>query len=238
MENLERSSKPKPPEKKKTPYARFGDFLRKYRLPVLIVFGLALVVVFGVAAGTAITDASVKASTARLEKLDADYLLYTNEQDVAKKADTGKSLLASIDVIIKKGPRLFAAQKALVYRAKIEESNEDWSSAEKDWQTIVNIAPDSYLAPTALQGVAAAAEEQGASDRATTAYKQLIDKYPNKTAGIQHAYFALGRLAEQSNDFPAALVSYKKITSDWPDSDWTKLASDRIIFMKAHGQSK
>jgi tetratricopeptide (TPR) repeat protein len=238
MDNLERSSKPKPPEKKKTPYARFGDFLRKYRLPVLIIFGLALLAVLVVAVGTAIADASVKASTTRLEKLDADYSLYMNEQDVGKKSDLGKNLLASIDIIIKKGPRLFAAQKALVYRAKIEESDKDWSSAEKDWLTIANLAPDSYLAPIALQGAAAAAEEQDASDRAMVAYKKLIDKYPTKTAGIQHSYFALGRLAEQANDFTSALVSYQKITSDWPDSDWTKLATDRIIFIKSHGQSK
>jgi tetratricopeptide (TPR) repeat protein len=238
MDNPERTPKAKPAEKNKTPYVQFAEFLRKYRIPVLVVFGLAVLAVLAVGVGTAIMDSTVKTSTARLEKLEADYLQYSNEQDTVKKADLEKALLASADAIVKKGPRLFAAQKALTYKAKIEESKNDWGSAEKDWLAIVAAAPDSYLAPVALQGAAAAAEELGAADRTIADYQKLIGKYGSTAVGIPHAYFALGRIAEQSKDYAAALVSYQKIVSTWPDGDWTKLATDRIIFMKSHGLSK
>ena len=238
MDNPEHGPKTKTVEKKKTPYVKFADFLRKYRIPVLIVFGIALLAVVSVFIGTVISDSGLKVSTARLEKLEADYLAYSSEQDTVKKADLAKNLNISIDAIISRGSRPFAAQKAMVYKAKLEESGKDWNSAEKDWLTIFTTNPESYLAPIALQGAAGAAEELGAFDRATLHYKRLIDSYPSKAIGIPHAYFALGRIAELSKDYPAALVSYQKIVSSWPESDWTKLATSRIIFMKSHGQSK
>jgi tetratricopeptide (TPR) repeat protein len=238
MESPARPPKAKSEEKKKTPYVKFAEFLRKYRVPVLVVFGAGLLAVLVIAAGTAIMDSALKASTARLEKLDADYQAYSGEQDAAKKAALEKTLLPSIDAIVKKGQKQFAAQKALSYRARIAEANKDWASAEKDWLAISMAAPDSYLAPVAIQGAAVAAEEQGASDRAAANYKNLIDRYATKSIGIPHAYFALGRIAEESKDYASAMVSYQKIVSTWPDSDWTKLATDRIIFIKSRGLAK
>lgn len=238
MESTPRPPKAKAEEKKKTPYVRFADFLRKYRVPVLAVFGLAALAVVGVAVGTAIKDSAVRASTTRLEKLEADYSAYSGEQDAAKKATMEKAVLDSIEAIVKKGSKSYAAQKALALRARIREAAKDWGSAEKDWLAIAEAAPDSYLAPMALQGAAVAAEELGAADRATADYKRLIDKYGKVSIGIAHAHFSLGRLAEQSKDYASALVSYQKIVSTWPGSDWTKLATDRIIFLKSRGLAK
>jgi len=237
MDNSAHSPKAKAVEKK-TPYMKFHDFLRKYRVFVLGIFGAAMLALIGIAVATAISDAAVKAATASMEKLDASYSAYEAEQDQAKKADLEKALLISIDSVIKKWPHRFAALRAQGYRAKIEEAKKDWASSEQDWLALAAAAPDAYLAPVALQGAATAAEEQGASDRAAADYRKLVDKYGDKTIGIPHAYFALGRLAEQSKDYPAAMTSYQKVVSTWPDGDWTKLATDRIIFLKSQGLSK
>jgi tetratricopeptide (TPR) repeat protein len=237
MDNSARSPKAKSGEKK-TPYMKFHDFLRKYRVLVLGVFGAAMLALIGVAVGTGISDAAVNAATSSLEKLDADYAVLGAEQDQAKKADLEKVFLASIDGVIKKWPHRFAALRAQAYKAKIEETKKDWAGSEKDWLAIADSSPDSYLAPVALQAAAAAAEEQGAPDRASAYYKKLVDKYGDKTIGIPHAYFALGRLAEQSKDYAAAMTAYQKVVSTWPDGDWTKLATDRIIFLKSQGLSK
>jgi tetratricopeptide (TPR) repeat protein len=238
MDSPARPPKARPEEKKKTPYVKFADFLRKNRILVLSVFGAVCLVVVGVAVGTLIKDSALKASTTRLEKLNADYEAYSGEQDAAKKAELEKAILDSAESIVKKDKRSFSAQKALAYKARIEESKKDWAAAEKDWLAIVAAAPGSYLAPVALQGAATTAEELGAADRARAAYKKLVDTYASTSVGIPHAYFALGRLAEQSKDYASALVSYQKIVSTWPDDDWTKLANDRIIFMKSKGLVK
>jgi tetratricopeptide (TPR) repeat protein len=237
MDSPARSPKAKATEKK-TPYTRFADFLRKYRVYVLAVFGAGLLALIGVAVGTMLSDAAVKASTASMEKLDAAFASYSTEQDQTKRADLEKAFLASADDVIKRWPHRFASQRAQVYRAKIEESKKDWASAEKDWLALAAAAPDSYLAPVALESAALAAEEQGAPDRAIADYRKLVDKYGDKTIGIPHAYFAIGRLSEQSKDYAAATTAYQKVVSTWPDGDWTKLATDRILFMKSHGLSK
>jgi tetratricopeptide (TPR) repeat protein len=238
MDNPTRSPKGRSEDKKKTTSMKFADFLRKYRIPLLAVFGLAVIAVLGVAVATWVQGENLKASTARLEKLDADYSAYTAESDATKKADLEKSFLASVDAFVKRSPKSYAGQKALAYRAKIEDGKKDWASAEKDWLAIAAGAPDSYLAPVGLQGAAVAAEEQGANDRALADYKKLVDKYAKKTVGIPHAYFDMGRLAEESKDYTSALASYQKIVSTWPEDDWTKLANDRIIFLKSHGLTK
>ena len=146
--------------------------------------------------------------------------------------------MAAADNLVKRGPHLYAAQKALIYEAKIQESKKDWTAEEKSWLSIVANMPESYLAPVALQGAAAAAEELGSVDRAVADYKKLIDTYAAMAIGIPHAYFSLGRLSEQQKDFTSALASYQKIVATWPDDDWTKLATDRIIYIKSHGLAK
>jgi tetratricopeptide (TPR) repeat protein len=237
MDNLEHGLKAKSLEKK-TPYVKFSDFLRKYRVLVLAIFGAALVALIGITVVTVINDGIIKSSTSSMEKLDADYAVYTAEQDKSKKTELENAFISSADEIIKKWPHRFASLRAQAYKAKIEESKKDWSAAEKDWLALAAAAPDAYLAPVALQGAAYAAEEQGAPDRAAAVYRKLVDKYADKTIGIPHAYFAIGRLAEQSKDYAAASTAYQKIVSTWPDGDWTKLATDRILFLKSQGLSK
>jgi len=223
---------------KKTFYTRLSDFLRKFRVIIIAAFAAIVLAIAVIAIVSAINEGAANASSARAEKLVDDYDAYLGESDQAKKAELEKAVLASADEIASKWPRLFAAQRARSIKADVFESKEDWASAEKEWLAAVDAAPTSYLAPIALQRAATAAEELGASDRAVDCYKRLIAKYEGATIGIPHAYFALGRLAEGSKDYAAAMENYKKIVSTWPDDDWTKLATDRIIALKSRGLAK
>jgi tetratricopeptide (TPR) repeat protein len=223
---------------KKTTYMKFADFLRKYRMVLFIAFGAAMLALLGVAIVTIVNDSTLKASTTRMEKLDADFAAYEAEQDKAKKVELEKSIVDSADSVAKKYKNSFAGQRALSYEARIAEAKKDWAGAEKYWLSIVDSAPDSYLAPVALRAAARAAEEQNSADRALSDYKKLVEKYSDKTIGIPHAYFSIGRLSEGAKDYSGALTAYQKVVSSWPDSDWTKLATDRILFMKSHGLSK
>jgi tetratricopeptide (TPR) repeat protein len=237
MNSPEKSPKTKSAEKK-TLYMKFADFLRKNRLLLLIVFGVAIIALVGVAAFTIVSEQSLKASTASMEKLDADFEAYQSEQDQAKKAELEKALVASADSVAQKWKGRFAAQRALSVKARIGEAKKDWAEAEKTWLSVIDAAPDSYLAPVALRAAARAAEEQGAADRALADYRKFVDKYSSKTIGVPHAYFSIGRLSEGAKDYAGAMTAYQKIVSTWPDSDWTKLATDRIIFLKSHGLAK
>ncbi len=153
MDNPARPAKARPEEKKKSHLREVWRFPAKipHRRVCPVRGGLSLALI-GVAVGTAIKDSVVKASTARLEKLDADFAAYSSEQDAAKKADLEKAFLASADDVAKKDSRLYAGQKALFYEAKIEESKKDWAAAEKSWLAVGTAAPESYLAPVSASG--------------------------------------------------------------------------------------
>ena len=172
MDNPARPAKARPEEKKKTIYVRFGDFLRKYRIVVFALFGAAALALIGVAVGTAIKDSVVKASTARLEKLDADFAAYSSEQDAAKKADLEKAFLASADDVAKKARVSTPAKRRCSTRRRSKNPKRIGRRRRRTWLAIATAAPESYLAPVALQGAAAAAEELGSADRAPADYQE------------------------------------------------------------------
>ncbi|MBL8967187.1 MAG: tetratricopeptide repeat protein [Spirochaetaceae bacterium] len=225
-------------EEKKTFNQKLADFLRKYRTILLAVLVAAVVAVVGVAVWTAVSNSRANASTARVERLTEDMSAWAAEQDAAKKAEAEKALVAGLDEVVATWSRSFAAGRALAMRARLNEEKKDWAAAEKDWNEAAARFPKTFLAPVAIQNAAAAAEERGAAEAAAAYYKRLVDNYSGKSVGIPHAYFSLGRLAEESKDYAAALGHYEKIVASYPDDDWTKLAKDRILFLKSRGLAK
>ncbi len=237
MDKVARSPKAQAEEKKHISH-HVADFLRKYRSILLGILVGVIVAVIVVAAWSGISSSTTKASTSAIEKIEDDVGTWQSEGDQAKKAELAKTLDASIDVLVAKWPHSFAAQRAHTIKARLAEDRKDWVGAEKEWLASAELLPNTYLAPVALQGAAAAAEERGSTEKATEYYKRLLDKYTGKTVGIPHAYFSLGRLYEEAKDYAAALTSYEKIVVAYPDDDWTKLAKDRILMLKSRGLAK
>jgi tetratricopeptide (TPR) repeat protein len=236
MSNASRSPKGQDQEKSSLSL-KISDFLRKYRIVLLAVLGAAVLAIVVVALWSTIHGSAVKASTAKIEKLDDDIAAYSAEQDQAKKAELEKAIASGLDEVIGKWPRLYAGQRAHAMKARLAAEKKDWAASEKEWLETAGVSPSSYLAPVALQGAAVAAEERGAPEKAVEYYKRLVGEYP-KAAGVAHAYFALGRLAEDSKDYSAAVVHYEKVVASFPNDDWTKLAKDRILSLKSRGLAK
>jgi tetratricopeptide (TPR) repeat protein len=236
MSNVARSSKAQENDKKSISQA-ISDFLRKYRVIFLALLGAIVAAVLVIAIWTWIHSATLKASTARLEKVEDDMTALSSEQDATKKAELEKSIAAGLDEIIAKWPRQFAGVRARVLKARKAAEAKDWAAAEKDWLAAADASGKGYLAPVALEGAAVAAEERGAPEKAAEYYKRLVDNFP-KAAGAAHAYFSLGRLAEDSKDYTSAIGHYEKVVATYPDDDWTKLAKDRILSLKSRGLAK
>lgn len=217
---------------------KVGDIITRFRY-VFIGIGVALLVALVViAVVTQLRASGDKAAAIQMDQLVRDGSAWSNESDAAKKADLEKKLIAGLDDIAAKHKGSVWAQQAWNMKASIAESRSDWTEAEKDWLEASKIMPDSFIAPVSLENAAAAAEELGANDRAIKDWKAFIDKYTGKSVGIPHAWFALGRLSEEGKDYAAAISNYEKIVATWPDSDWTKLAKDRILSLRARGLVK
>jgi tetratricopeptide (TPR) repeat protein len=223
---------------KKSFSEKLSDFLRANRVTLFVILGAVLVAVASVAIVSGVKSSQANASSSRIDALSADLSTWSSEQDAAKKAELEKLLVSNLTEVTTKWPRQFAAARAYSLLARIAEQNKDWTSAEKDWMAVADKFSSTYLAPIALQNAAVAAEERGANDIAIAHYKAFTEKYKGKSVGLPHAYFSMGRLAEDSKDYASALTSYEKLVSTYPDDDWTKLAKDRIIFLKASGFGK
>jgi len=213
-------------------------FLRKNRLTLFVILGIVAAVILAVVAYSVIDNNRANASAIKVEQLAETLSTWSTTEDKAKKAELGSTLSASLEAVAKGYPRQFAGARALTMLARMAEADKDYATAEKRWMAVYEGYPKIYLAPIALQNAAVAAEERGALDQAVAHYKLVVDKYSGKTVGIAHALFSLGRLAEESKDYVQALSYYEKVLADWPDDDWTKLAKDRIIFLKAQGSAK
>jgi len=215
-----------------------AEFMRKYRVFFLGIVAVALISVAGIAIWSAVSNSRASVSINRIEILSDDLASWLSETDESKKAELEQALSSSLDEVLKKYPRLFAAQRAHAMKARIFEEKKEWTSAEKEWATIAEQFKTAYIAPIALQHAASAAEENGDPLKAFEYLKTLVEKYSGKSIGIPHAYFTLGRLSEDSKDYVAALASYEKLAAAYPDDDWTKLAKDRIILIKSRGLVK
>jgi len=217
---------------------KISALLRKGRVPLLVLAGITFAAVAAIAVVTAVGDSTKQAAALGMSGLTNDAQAWSKETDTIKKADLEKALVPALDALAAKWPKSVQAQQALAIKAEIAESKKDWAEVEKIWLDAATRLPGSFIAPVALQNAARAAEEQGADDRAKVHYMTFVDKYSGDSSGIAHAWFALGRIAEGTKDWPSALAAYDKIAANWPSSDWTKLAKDRIISMKSRGLVK
>ena len=217
---------------------RVSDFIQRSRY---LIIGLASVLVLALVVLVVVTQvrtSSDRSAAIEMDKIVRDANSWSSESDATKKADLEKKVTTGLDGIIAKHGKSVWAQQAWDMKATMAESRKDWTEAEKDWMEAAKVLPTSFIAPVALQNAAAAAEELGSNDRATEHWKAFVDQYAGKSAGIPHGYFALGRLAEESKDYVAAIADYEKIAANWPDSDWTKLAKDRILSLRSRGLAK
>ena len=217
---------------------KIGDFIQRSRFLFIGLGVTILVALLAIAVVTQVRASGDRSAALAMDALVRDGNSWGAESDATKKADLEKKLIAGLDNMIAKHRGSVWAQQAWDMKATMAESRKDWAEAEKDWMEASKILPGSFIAPVSLQNAAAAAEELGANDRAAAHWKAFVDGYAGKAAGIPHAWFALGRLAEESKDYTSAIVDYEKIAANWPDSDWTKLAKDRILTLKSRGLAK
>ena len=196
-----------------------------------------VVILVGIGIYSSVSNSNADKSARAMEEVRTKLTAWSAETDQAKKDESEKGIQTDLDAIIKKWPNSFAAQESLYTKSTIATSKKDWPNAEKFAVEAADRLPKTYLAPIALEAAAVAAEEQGSADKATEYYNRIVSNYKEDTPNLAHAYFALGRLAESKSDWKAALASYEKVLSDFPDSDWAKLAKDRVVYLKATGHS-
>ncbi|HWR10922.1 MAG TPA: tetratricopeptide repeat protein [Rectinemataceae bacterium] len=238
METKAKIIRPDNEEEKKDFIQKLSDFVSKKRVIFLSIAGALAGILLIVGVYSIVSNSHAENSSRAMEEVRTKIAAWNDESEEAKKTELESGIMADIDDVAKKWPKSFAAQQALFTKSSLYAVKKDWANAETASLEASKILPKTYLAPLALESAAVAAEEQGKADVALEYYSKIIAQYKEDTPNLSHAYFSVARLNEAKSDWKAALESYNKILSDFPDTDWAKLAKDRVVYLKAQGYDK
>ena len=214
---------------------KLSQIIIAIRIPLWISLAVVVVGISGYFIYTEVSKKNREESTILAENAADKYAQWIAEEDEQKKSTVEKKLRSDLDVIIRAYPRQNAAQRALLMRGNLAFENEGWKTAEEDYSRLAESFPKSYLAGEALFKAAICQEEMESIDRALEYYSRFVELYP-RLPRVPHALFSIGRLQEKKQDFEAAALAYNNLKLDYSTSNWTNLATSRIITLKYEGK--
>jgi tetratricopeptide (TPR) repeat protein len=212
-------------ENKKTDIGeKLVEFIEKYRKVILVSIGVLVVLFIGLAIFISLHEVIQKKAIAEVEELSDrfDEMRFLMDDDAA--IDT---LLADLEKFVKnKGG--YSGSKAWSMVAQIYSSRKDWQKSKDAWLSSAKTGNKTYLAPISLFNAAVAAEEQNNLEEAIELLEKCIS-HPFEFPAAPRAQFAIGRLYEKQNNYPAAIEAYRTVLANWQDVPvWQHLARSRI----------
>jgi len=208
-----------------------SNFLQRYRTVLLGLVGAAILITGGLALWTQIDAATKTAFAAQIEKSQADYLSWMSEVDASKKAAAGTALEKELAQIEKDAPAGYGLSKAWFIQGNYFASQKKWGEAAKAFRTVFEKDLTSYLSPIALLNAGVCQEEALDIAGALATYADFEKNYSGDSLLAPQVFFTQGRLLETQQKASAAVAAYKKLLQKFPESGWTKLGRDRILFL-------
>ncbi len=201
-----------------------------YVLLGVIVIGLPVFLIY-----TGITKNQREAASILAEKAAEVHTEWASEEDEEKKTQLEKKILEETEIILNAYPRQYAARRALYIRGSVFYEKEQWQEAYDEYERLFVNFSSGYLAEEALFLAALCREEMGNFDESIELYARFTDSY-SESPRTPHAYFSLGRLNEMKEDYEEAKNFYNTLKLDYPSSNWTNLAINRIIDLTQRGK--
>ncbi len=216
---------------------KLSDFVNRrqiiiWAVLILIIISIVLYFVF-VERNKRLTEAS----TILAEESEDLYVKWLNETDKKKKEELESKLLDKIKLVLREYPHLYGAQRVLFIRGNFYYNKKNWEKAASDFVYLANAFPKSYLARISLFNAASCNEEMGNVEKAIDLYKELTGKYSD-SALFSRSLFSIGRLYEELGKYNDARKFYNELEDKSPSSSWTKIARNRIIYLKVSGKIK
>ena len=87
----------------------------------------------------------------------------------------------------------------------------------------------------AFGGAGSKINETGDTEAARELYGRIVSLEDTANLERPHALFNLGRLAEAAEETDLALEYYNQLIDEHPDSNWTNLGRNRIIWLTSQG---
>jgi tetratricopeptide (TPR) repeat protein len=213
---------------------RINTFLIAHRR-FFLTFGLSIVIlIVAIGVVTSISRDINNKATLAMEKLESDFEAWSELPDDKKTNESSVQLIEKADILIEKYSKQYASARIAIIKAQLLFSNNDLEGAENTYAELAARLPKSHMAPVALINASSIAEDRGQADQAIVYLEKVVEKYP-EAPGFDRVLLSLGRIYEQIKKYDKAKEAYGKLIASGNESDWTKLAHDRIILMKSLG---
>ena len=207
---------------------KINDFVQKNRKGIFFTFGIIVFLLAGIVVYLSLNDYLQKKAIAEVEELDRRFTELRSGGTVEEaNADDIEALLADINAFAKNKSG-FAGSKAWSIIGRIYSERKKWPEAEEAWRNAAKAGNKTYLGPAAYFNAAVAAEEQGKLEEAIELFEKCVS-HKFEFPAAPRAQFAIGRLNEKLNNFPAATEAYRAVLINWPSiTVWANLAQSRI----------
>jgi predicted negative regulator of RcsB-dependent stress response len=209
-----------------------SNFLQKNRIVFIIII---IVLIAGLVAFTIARESiknRIEKSTFLAEEAREAYHNWSTAVDDEQKTIYREECLEIIEQIMDSYPNHYAAQRASFLQGNIFFEEENWTEAAAAYEKIFTKFSDSYLAPISLNNASVAYENSGELDTAIEMLNTLTENYTESFADIARIFFTKGRLYEEQGDMENAVRAYNVLVDDFSNSNWTKLARNRIIALE------
>jgi TolA-binding protein len=220
---------------------RISNFLARtvdrFRVALWVILIAAAVLLVGYFIYNEVNRKLVSEATTLAEGAESAYSSWQSEADPTKKSGLEKDLKAQLDKLISRYSRQYGAQRGLFIRAEIGFQAKAWEAALNDYESLATQFPKSYLAPVSLFDAAICSEEKGDRDNAQRLFIKAYESYPESTVAPR-AIFNAARLDEEKGAWAEAQKRYELIDSQYNQSEWNKLAKNRVIQLKVLGKIK
>lgn len=207
--------------------------IQKYSTILLGSITAIVIIVIGLLIYNANQLKNLEISTQEIESIQDDFENLANLTENEKKEAAQKEIMVKLDNFIEEGKKNYVLQRALFMRGTIFYQSEDFHKSIEDFKLLADLFPNSYLAPISLVNAAVIFEKSGKIDEAIKEYQTVTNKYSTVSPEISNVYFSMGRLYEKKDNKTAALEAYNNLLDKFTDSNWTKLARSRIIYLES-----
>ncbi len=127
----------------------------------------------------------------------------------------------------------YTGRLAIFLQGNIAYEQGDFPKAAESFEQLLNDNTGDHFASLAGINAALAYEEEGNTEKAIQTYEKITQEFDASCPEVPRALFSLGRLNE-SIDTEQAMQWYQQITNGYPESDWTNLAENRMLFLQSY----
>lgn len=220
-------------ENDKIPFkAKIANFLQKNRKTLIFTILGLILVLGGIGIYASITVGISTEYAKKIEKIQQDLSDIQNENDEIKRKSLSNIFEKELTEIITNANLSYGLLKAYFISGNYKVFQKKWVEAAEDFSKVYFKDPKSYLSPISLANQASCLENSGNLEKSIEVYDLFEKNYSDNKVYIPEVWFNKARLLEKLNQSQKAIENYKKLIDKFPESNWTKLARDRIITLE------